>query len=158
MFKQGDLDCPWDPIGGAESDNIVDTVTPSSVTTATIASISGSDGSISKFSIDNQTSPQTMQTSMCGNLTMVDLHANHEVEVHGYVDPTRLSHGYVNGSLLFTVFRHRTLRNATTQSKSLPIDSDNLDLYGRAADPQYADEGSHERCSHAVHEEQLNRM
>ena len=47
-----DLNCPWDPIGGAESDNIVDIVIPS-VTTATIASISGSDGSSSKFSIGN---------------------------------------------------------------------------------------------------------
>ena len=84
---------------------------------------------------------------------MVDLHANHEVEVHGYVDPTRLSHGYVSGSLLFTVFRHRPARNATTQSKSLPIDSDNLDLYGRAADPQYADKGSHECCNYAPPEE-----
>ena len=82
-------------------------VTPSSLTIATMASRPGSDGSISKFSINQQTLPRTMTVDP----TMVDLHAN----------------GYVNGSLLFTRFRHRLPRNATTQSKSLPIDSDSLD-------------------------------
>ena len=69
--------------------------------------------------------------------TMGDLHAN----------------GYVDGSLPFTRFRFRLLRNAMIQSKSLPIDSDNLDLYRRAADPQYADKGYHECCNYAIPEE-----
>ena len=38
-----DLNCSWDPIGGAKSGNIADIVTPSSLTIATMASIHGSD-------------------------------------------------------------------------------------------------------------------
>ena len=72
---------------------------------------------------------------------MGDLHAN----------------GYVDGSLPFTQFRIRLPRNAMVQSKSLPIDSDNLDLYGRAADPQYADKGSHKCCNNALPEMRLSR-
>ena len=102
-----------------------------------MASIFGSDESISKLSIHYQTSPRTATVDP----TMVDLHAN----------------GYVNGSLLFTRFCVRLPRNATTQSKSLLIDSDNLDLYGRAADPQYADKGSHECCNNALPEMRLSR-
>ena len=57
---------------------------------------------------------------------------------------------YVDGSLPSTRLRLRLPRNATTQSSPSLIDSDNLDLYGCAADPQYANKGTHKYCNHAL--------
>ena len=74
------------------------------------------------------------------DLVVIDIHANK----------------YMDGALPSTRLRFRLPRNAMVQSKSLPIDSDNLDLYGRAADPQYADKGSHERCNDALLEMRLS--
>ena len=68
------------------------------------------------------------------DLVVIDIHANN----------------YVDGALPSTRLRLRLPRNATTQSSPSLIDSDNLDLYGRAADPQYADKGSHKYCNHAL--------
>ena len=103
-----DLDCPWDPIGGAKSDNIADIVTPSSLTIATMASIYGSDESISNLLVQYQTYPRTAMVDPA----VIDVHANK----------------YVDGSLPSTRLRLRVPRNATTQSSPSLIDSDNLAL------------------------------
>ena len=86
--------------GGAKSDNIADIVTPSSLTIATMASIYGSDESISNFSVLYQTYPRTAMVDPA----VIDVRANK----------------YVDGSSPSTQLRLRLPRNATTQLKSLP--------------------------------------